>query len=315
MPTYATYLDAPDYLANNSMQVETATLIGGNTTLAAPAVLGATALQVASTTAPTAFPASGTFQAYVLDGLNSETVVASVTDATHLSVPAGTLAAHGTGVSVSSAGVGGCLADTIVRASRMVDSICRQGPDGSSDRSLYALARTERLSGPNSFRASFDPDGTLILRPYHWPVTSVASVSVQQGAQVASAVSLTYLVLPDAARQIEIPQAQVLNTTPPIYPFYGVTWSRNWGFVATVTYTGGPIASAALTSVPDDIRQAAHFLVSDLLGYRQNPTGAAEVRRGDFNLSARLRGDTSGNSILKIQAIDLLAPYTARPGM
>jgi hypothetical protein len=70
-----------------------------------------------------------------------------------------------------------------------------------------------------------------------------------------------------------------------------------------------------MTAIPDDIRKACHFLVSDLLGYRRNPTGAAEIRLGDSQISARLRGDTSGNSILMIQARSLLLPYTALPGM
>jgi hypothetical protein len=52
-------------------------------------------------------------------------------------------------------------------------------------------------------------------------------------------------------------------------------------------------------------------VVSELLSQRRNPTGAARVHQGKFELEARLRGDETGDSILLMQAKAALEPYRA----
>jgi hypothetical protein len=70
---------------------------------------------------------------------------------------------------------------------------------------------------------------------------------------------------------------------------------RQW---AVLTYTGGITPG----TVPYDVQQACAWVVSDLLGQRQNPTGAAEVHLGKKALVARLRGDLTGDSMLIVRA-------------
>jgi hypothetical protein len=75
-----------------------------------------------------------------------------------------------------------------------------------------------------------------------------------------------------------------------------------------LTYVGGFNAGA----LPYDVQQACAWVVSDLLAYRQNPGGAAEVRLGKKATVSRLRGDLSGDSILLLQAKAALEPYKER---
>lgn len=307
----AVYGDVPDFLNNANMQVETQTLIGGNTTLTSAAAQGATTLTVGSVTN---FPTSGTFSAYILDGAQSEVVTASVSGAV-LSVPTGTLAAHAVGVSISSAGSLGCLADSIITASRLVDIICMQGPDAAADLTLYATSRTETLFAPSQ-RAAIDRNATLMLRPYHFPVRSVASVSIQQGAMSPIALSLANLPnpLPYGMKRLDLPFLQPLNTIP--FSYLGTSFNRAIASYVTLTYTGGPIPTADLAAVPWDIRQALRLIVADLLGIRQNNTGAAAVRIGDMNITTELRGGgPEGNTRLRAQAEKLLLPYRTPAGM
>lgn len=224
MPLFSTYSDLPDFLANSSPSQDTASLVGGNTTLSVGCAQGATSLTVGSVAN---FASSGSFPAFILDGASSEVVTASVSGAS-LSVPAGTLAAHGAGASVSSAGTAGCLADLIATASAMVETKCKQGAAGL-DRSLWQQSRVEKLSGP-TLRAAFDVDHSLVLRPFHFPVASVTSISVQMGAAISANLDTTYLFIPDGAKTLVIPWAQVLGTPP-----LGVSWigggpfPRNYG--------------------------------------------------------------------------------------
>lgn len=307
MPLFSTYSDLPDFLANSSPSQDTASLVGGNTTLSVGCAQGATSLTVGSVAN---FASSGSFPAFILDGASSEVVTASVSGAS-LSVPAGTLAAHGAGASVSSAGTAGCLADLIATASAMVETKCKQGAAGL-DRSLWQQSRVEKLSGP-TLRAAFDVDHSLVLRPFHFPVASVTSISVQMGAAISANLDTTYLFIPDGAKTLVIPWAQVLGTPP-----LGVSWigggpfPRNYGFVATLTYTAGPCPGTTLSSVPYPIKEATRLLVLDRLGFRRNPLGAASVRQGDVQQEMRLRGDTTGRSLLEIRADELLDPYVQK---
>jgi len=76
----------------------------------------------------------------------------------------------------------------------------------------------------------------------------------------------------------------------------------------SVTYTGG----IAVGAVPYDVQQACVWVASELLAQRRNPSGAASLRMGKFELQARPRLDTSGDSILLLQAKAALEPYRVR---
>ncbi len=304
------YTDVVDFLASAVANIETASLIGGNTQLAADATLGAISLQVNSAAAP--FPQSGSFTIWILDGPRSERLTASVTDATHLAVPAGTQAAHSASASVSSAGVAGSLADVILQASATVEYKCAQGPDGG-ERGLWQQSRVETLSGPG-MRAAIDRDKTVRVRPFHFPVVSVASIALQFGAQPSTTLDLTYLTLADGARSIEVPSPLFQTSTPPGYLATGYALPRARGFDVTLTYVGGPIAGTTLDAVPYAMKQATFLLILDRLAKRQNPMGVMSMRRGDVQWAYGGRSSTKAESMLATEAEELLTPYMTPPG-
>jgi hypothetical protein len=303
MGTFATYLDLPDFLVNGTANVETATLVGGNTTLSGSVAAGAGALPL---TSPAGFPGSGLFTAWVLDGLNSEKVLGSLSGST-ITLVGGTVAAHAAGVTVCSAGTGGCLADVIARASRAVENYCRQGPDGSADRSLYAVSRVENLRGP-SLRASWDTQNTLVLWPRRWPIQSVTSVSIQYGTLAPVLLNMGMPLISDGLRSIEIPYQDVATITP--ITFVNQSGLRSQWFVVALTYVAGACGSGAFAGVPDDIREACVLLACDLLAQRSNPLGLSEVKQGKVDRTFRNRGD-QWTSMFRERAYELLDQYAA----
>src|SRR5690349_17005026 len=119
------YVDVPTFV-RGAMGVETASLLGGNSTLATAASSGATALTVVD---GTNFPA-GT--CWILDGMNSELVQISTVAGTTLTLSASTptTLAHGAGISVATNGTQGSLAEVLVRASAWAEGYCGQGRPG-----------------------------------------------------------------------------------------------------------------------------------------------------------------------------------------
>ena len=311
MATFSVYSDVLDYLANATAAVETATLVGGNAQLSAAAALGASTLSIPSANGA-AYGVAFPLRAWLLDGPNSEivSITAITTGVATLATP--TLAAHGAGINLVSAGMLGCLADTIVRASRQVERICHQGSTGNPDLSLYAKVRSEVYRGP-SLRSSFDVDNTLIIRPYHFPVQSVTSVAVQMGANPAVTLATTYQALPYGGMTVEIPYAQAQGQAA-VLSYLSRPFNRALGHYVTLGYTGGPCMTTNLADVPQQIRQATFHLTTDLLSNRLNPQGAANVHRGDFSFDARMRGDTSGKSINVLTAEHELQEYMTPVG-
>lgn len=299
---YASYLDVPAYLRAAANQ-ETASLLGLNTATAGASQPAGTVSLVVAASAGWA-----TGLAWLLDGPASEVVtLAGSADSTHVTLAApGTAFAHAAGVSLSQAGVSGALAELILRASAWIENYCRQGVAG--DRALFAATRTERWTMPST-RAHLDRDQVLVVRPGHFPVQSVSALSIEFGQGQALAFDVTQLELPSTARLVELPY--LLQASPPpgqqlLLESRGLSRSRRqW---AVLTYVGGFNAGA----VPYEVQQACAWVVSDFLGYRQNPTGAAEVRLGKKSIVARLRGDLSGDSLLLLQAKSALEAYRER---
>ncbi|HEX2349068.1 MAG TPA: hypothetical protein VHI51_11610 [Ktedonobacterales bacterium] len=289
------YLDIGDYLRAATNQ-ETASLLGLNTTLAAGVAAGALTLPVASSVGWAAGPA------WLLDGPWAERAqLTGAPDGATLALAApGVTLAHGAGVSISQAGPSGALAEVILRASGWIENYCRQG--GPGDRALFALPRTERwrLPGP---RAWLEPDGALAVRAGHFPVQTVTALSVETAPGAALALDVSQVELPSDGRLIELPPSALLPSGA-IAPPPGLSrGGKGW---LSVTYTGGPVTPGA---TPYDLRQACIWVVSELLSQRRNPTGAAAVRMGSFELTARPRTDPTGDSLLLIQAKAALQPY------
>ena len=291
------YLDIGDYLRAATNQ-ETASLLGLNTTLTAGIAAGALSLPVASSVGW----AAG--RIWLLDGPWTEVgQVTGAPDGATLTLAApGVSLAHAAGVSLSQAGPVGALAETILRASAWIENYCRQGTPG--DRSLYALPRVERWRTPGP-RAWLEPDGTLVLRPGRFPIQTVTALSVETSPGAALALDVAQIELAGDGRLVEVPAA-TLGALPggAINPPPGLSrGGRGW---LSLSYTGGP---ATLGAPPYDLRQACIWVVSDLLGQRRNPTGAASVRMGSFELQSRPRSDPSGDSLLLIQAKAALQAY------
>ncbi len=289
------YLDVGDYLRTATNQ-ETASLLGLNTTLTAEIAAGSITLPVDSSAG------WATGSVWLLDGPWSEVArVTGAPDGSSLTLAApGVAFAHGAGVSVSQAGAVGALAETILRASAWIENYCRQGTPG--DRSLYASPRTERwrLSGSRTW---LEPDGTLAVRPGHFPAQTITALSVETAPGASLALDVSQVELAGDGRLIELP-ASMLSGMGGVGAAPGLSrGGRGW---LSLSYTGGAATPGA---VPYDLRQACIWVVSDLLGQRRNPTGAAAVRMGGFELQARPRTDPSGDSLLLIQAKAALQPY------
>lgn len=302
------YLDVPAYQRAPHNQ-EIASLLGLNTTLgdSVSQPVGTTSLLVAASTGWAAGPA------WLLDGPYSEVVtVTGSADGTHVTLAApGTQFAHAPGVSLSQAGASGSLAEVILRASSWIENYCRQGASGG-DRSLFALPRTERWAMP-SMRAHIDRDNTIVVMPGHFPVQSLASISIELGQGQTLSLDATQLELQVAGRLIEIPYLLLGGPTVGqqlMLETKGLSRSqRQW---AVVTYTGGiSYVSGGQATIPYDVQQAAVWIVSELLSQRANPTGAAEVDLGKSKVTQRQRGDVVGDSILMLRAHDLLDYYRA----
>ncbi len=293
------YIDVPTYLRAPINQ-ETASLLGMNTTSTGTQAAGTTSFAVASSTGW----AAGV--AWILDGPVSEVVtITGSVDGTHVTLASpGTAYAHSAGASISQAGSKGSLAETILRACAWIENYCQQGTAGG-DRSLFALSRTERWGMPST-RAWIDRDFVVSVRPGHFPVQSLASLSIELGQGNSLAIDVSQLELQTTGRLIEIPY--LLQTTPTVgaqllLETRGLSRARRqW---AVLTYTGGITAG----QVPYDIQQAAIWVTSDMLSLRANPTGAAEVILGKRQHVFRQRGDTVGDSILLLRAHDALQPY------
>lgn len=295
------YLDAPGYLRATTGQ-ETASLVGLNTTLggAGSIVAGTTTLAVVASAGWAAGPL------WLLDGPWSEVVqVTAAPDGTHLSLAApGTQFAHLAGLAATQAGAGGSLGEIILRASAWMETFCQQG-SAVGDRSLFALSRTKRWGMPGG-RAWLDGDAVLAVRPGHFPVQSVAALALAlpSGAMINLDASLAQVAA--SGRIVETPLTQAGGASLALLS--GPTLSRAARQWITVTYTGG----IAPGSAPYDLQQACVWVTSELLAQRRNASGAALVKQGKFELMARPRGDTSGDSILLLQAKAVLEAYRAR---
>jgi len=290
------YIDVPTYLRAPTGQ-ESASLLGLNTTVGGGSSVpaGTLSLPVVSSAGWAAGPL------WLLDGPSSEMVqVTGAADATHLTLAApGTAMAHTPGVSTSQAGAGGSLAEVILRASAWIENYCQQGT--SADHSLFALSRTEKWGMPGR-RALLDVDGTLVMRPGHFPVQSVASLAVQLPSGATQNLDLSLAQITGVGRLIEAPLVFTGAAPFAALPTALTRAGRQW---VIVTYMGGFAAGV----VPYDVQQACVWMVSELLSARRNPSGAATVKQGTNELVARPWRDTTGDSILLVQAKAALAAW------
>jgi hypothetical protein len=292
------YTDPYQYLRAASGH-DTSTVIANLTRIASPGTaIGATSIPLI---APTDAVLNAFDQVTIFDGSSSEIVTVTNTTnqgATSLTVSALQFA-HVAGTPIASDGAQGSLPAMIVNASSEIEAYCRQP--------LLSSTNTNETLPLRSMRAAVTNDYRLILRPKRIPVTAVSSVVAILNAGTSLALDSTQAFIDADGQVITLALITVTgvatqfgNVSPALFPT-----ASGW---IEVSYTAG----YSYAALPSDVRQAAVWLVSDLLSDRRNPTGAAETQYGDVKLTTRLRGDTSGRSVLVIRAYEALDRYKQR---
>lgn len=236
----------------------------------------------------------------IFDGSNSEIVQATATasiGATSISVTATTYA-HAAGTCYCTDGVFGSLADQIIKASQQLETICKQ--------SLFLSTYTNEMLALPTMRAAIDNQFALHFRPRHWPVQTLTSLSITTVPNNTIQYDPTQVII-DSDKQIcSMPNMQPLplaGSGQSPYPIWNVP-SRYRQAQVVITYTAG------FSVMPPDVIEAAVLLTSDILAKRLNPVGAPDLASGQRHISAVLRGDNSGESLLRKRAQKILDSYT-----
>lgn len=236
----------------------------------------------------------------IFDGSSSEIVTAtaaSLVGATSITVSATTYA-HAIGTPFCTDGILGSLADQIVKASQQLETICRQ--------SLFLNTYTNEMLALPTMRAAIDNQFALHFRPRHWPVQTLTALSITTVPGNTIQYDPTQVII-DSDKQIcSMPNMQPLplpGSGQSPYPIWNVP-DRYRQAQVTITYTAG------FSVMPFDVTEAAVLLVSDILAKRLNPVGAADITSGDRRIATVLRGDFSGESLLRKRARDILYNYT-----
>jgi hypothetical protein len=279
---------------------DTSTVIGNLTRIASPGIIaGATSIPLV---APTNAVLNIFDPVVIFDGANSEEVTITATanqGATSLTVSA-TQHAHAAGTPIAGDGSQGSLPAMIVNASAEIEAYCRQ--------SLLQAEHTNEVLPLRSMRASVSNDYQLVVRPKQVPVTSITGITAMLNASTSLALDPSEIFI-DADGQTAtlalmnvtgINTSQFGNVTPALFP-------NTPGWIE-LSYTAG----YAYAALPNDIRQAAVWLVSDLLSDRRNPTGSAELKYGDVQTKHRLAGEAQGRSQLTTKAYGNLNRYRQR---
>ncbi len=236
----------------------------------------------------------------IFDGANSEIVTATV----GASIGAGSISVsatafdHAAGTPYCTDGVLGSLADQIVKASQQVETICKQ--------SLWLTTYSNELLAMPTMRGSIDNHAALHFRPRHWPIQSLTSLSITTVPGSTVQYDPTQVII-DSDKQIcSMPNMQPLplsGSGQAAYPIWNTT-SRYQAAQLAISYTAG------YATMPADVVEAAVLLTSDILAKRLNPIGAPDLGSGQRHISAVLRGDNSGQSLLYKKAQHILDFYS-----
>jgi hypothetical protein len=293
MNTYISWFD----WQRSTAGIEWGTLVGNTGRISSATSIGATSLPIV----PVLTTQINQYDVItIFDGSSSETVTATATasvGASTISISA-SVYAHAAGTPYCTDGILGSLANQIVSASQWLETICKQ--------SLFANTYTNELLALPTMRASIDNEYALHFRPRHWPIQSLTSLSITTVPNNSISYDPTQVVI-DSDKQIcSMPNMQPLplpGSGQAPYPIWNVP-SRNRQAQVNITYTAG------YSTMPSDITEAAILLTSDILAKRQNPIGAPDLASGDRHISAVLRGDNSGESLLYKRAFKILNNYT-----
>lgn len=291
MPNVNVYTDVMTFKAR-TFGIPTPGLIGVNTRLQSGIAAGVSSLPVVSSAKIT----QAGDNIYILDGPNTEVIPSSLTtpapDANHIALSAPTAFTHAAGINVSSPGskTPQALAELLIRASGMMEDYCRQG--NLTDHGLFQKSRALNIELDTPW-ALVDVDYNVVFRPLWIPVTSIASASVLSSDGNITPLDITNAVYDAGQQRVTFPRSQASSGTQFIpgsnlEGFYLERGMKGW---LQVTFTSGVTASA----VPNSLVEACTLFTMELLGFAQNPAGAAEVRRGDAQTMFRQRGDVKNS--------------------
>jgi len=289
------YTDPYSYLRAASGH-DTSTVIANLTRIASPGTtIGATSIPLI---APTNAVLNIYDEVIVFDGSSSEVAtVSGTTNQGQSSIPVQALQfAHAAGTPIASDGSQGSLPAMIVTASTEIEAYCRQP--------LLSSTNTNETLPLRSMRAAVTNDYRLILRPKRIPVSAVTSVVAILNASTSLALDASQAFIDADGQTVTLAMITVTgvatqfgNVSPALFPT-----ASGW---IEVTYTAG----YTYATLPNDVRQAAIWLVSELLSDRRNPSGAAETKYGDVQTKHRLAGESKGRSQLTIRAYENLDRY------
>lgn len=304
-----TYLDQLDFLrATHGLEVQS--LIGNSGRFTSSQAAAITSLTVPASGVGSISVALAIFDRItIFDGSNTEVVqvgsAGAAVGATSIPLLAGTSLqfTHAIGVAWCSDGLSGSLADQIIDASSWIETQCNQPL-------LLTTWTNEQLFMP-SMRASLNNKGGLHFRPRHWPIQTLSSLSIATTPTVSTVYDPAQIFLDSDKQVCSMPYPVPLTTmgqTQSTYPIYP-RMSRQQEAQLTLTYTSG----YAYSALPGDLKEAAVLVTSDLIAKRHNPIGAPDISDGSTHISAVLRGDLTGESILTKRAMRTLNKYSTQP--
>jgi hypothetical protein len=190
----------------------------------------------------------------------------------------------------------GSLADQIVNASAEMENYLLQ--------SLFQTTYTETLRMPSP-RASIDNQGMLVFRPRHFPIATDTGITIKQNNAAPVSYDATQAIIDGGQQVVNVPWLVAGSGGGSTYSLLP-SISRSTNLFLTITYTAGYLAA----NMPSDVREACVLLTSDILAKRLNPLGAVDLTSGDRRISAALRGDLTGESLLVKRAFKLLDNYS-----
>ncbi len=239
----------------------------------------------------------------IFDGPNSEVVTVSVAGAPvgSSSIPISTPAfQHAAGTPCCSDGILGSLADQIMDASAELEAIAYQ--------SLFQATYTGEVLQLPSMDASITNRNILAFRPKHIPVTAISSIVLSQIQGSATTFDATQAFIDASQQYVKVP---VLNGTSQggqvvFWPQQPMNRTADQWLI--ISYTAGFAPSA----LPNDIRDAAVLLTSDILARRYNPTQADSLTENRKTIVAVIRGESGGQSAFYKQARRKLSKYARK---
>lgn len=298
-----TYLDCFDFIRSTS-GLEYQSLIGNTARFTSLQPAGSLSLTVPTSGANSVTVQLNYFDRItIFDGSSSEVVqvdtAGAAPGATSIPLIAATQFAHAKGVAWCSDGIAGSLADQIVDASSWIEQECYQPL-------LTTTWTNEYLTMP-TLRANIANDGSLTFRPRHWPVVSVSALKIAYTQTLATTYDASQVFIDGNKRLcsvpnlIQFPAQQSSNAIPP-------PPSRSQGAQLVLTYQSG----YNYASLPGAIREAGILVTSEYVAKRHNPIGAPELADASTRVSAIIRGEQTGESLLVTRARTILEKYSIK---